>query len=174
MTLLSGCTAEVGDELPPNDKRPVSGYLPALPVTQQSSILAERIRTGADAGIETEEDLAGAFGAYSLEIESVARERDVLTVEYITTERYAEGALHDVGLVAGAYASLVEAGFDGVAMDVTILDDAPASFGAAEVDTAWADGFVAGELTAEEYGELVTTTIETKRDSPDVAVEPSE
>lgn len=174
MALLSGCTADVGDELPPNDKRPVSRYVPELPVTQRTSILAERIRIGAEAGVDSEEALAGAFEEHSLEIESVATERDVLTVEYVTTERYAQGALHDVGLLAGAYASLVEAGVDTVAMDLTILDDAPASFGAAEVDTAWAQGFNDEDLTAEEYGELVETTVETKRDSPNVAVEPSE
>lgn len=174
VALLSGCTGDVGDELPPNDKRPVSGYVPELPVTQRSSILAERIRVGADAGVESEADLEGAFEEHSLEIESVDTERDVLTVEYVTTERYVQGALHDVGVLAGAYASIVDAGVDTVAMDVTILDDAPESYGAAEVDTAWALGYNDGTLTAEEYGELVGTTVETKRDSPDVAVEPSE
>lgn len=174
VALLSGCTADVGDELPPNDKRPVSGYVPELPVTQRSAILAERIRTGADLGTESEADLDGAFEEYSLEIESVETERDVLTVEYVTTERDVQGTLHDVGLLAGAYASIVEAGVDTVAMDVTILDDAPESYGAAEVETAWALEYTDGELTAEEYGELVGTTVETKRDSPDVAVEPSE
>lgn len=172
--MLSGCTSDVGDELPPNSKRPVSEYVPELPVTQRTSVMAERIRTTADAGIETPEDLEGALDEYSLDIEAVGRERDVLTLEYVTTERHRQGAAHDVGLVAGAYASLVDAGIDTVAMDVTILDDAPASFGAAAIDTAWAERFNAGELTAGEYGELVGTTIETKRDSPDVAVEPSE
>lgn len=174
VALLSGCTADVGDEFPPNDKRPVSGYVPELPVTQRSSILAERIRVGVDAGVESEADLDGAFEEHSLEIESVDTERDVLTVEYVTTERYAQGTLHDVGLLAGAYASIVEAGTDTVAMDVTILDDAPESYGAAEIDTAWALAYNDGTLTAEEYGELVGTTVETKRESPDVAVEPSE
>lgn len=172
--LLSGCTTEVGDELPPNSKYPVSRYVPELPVTQRSSIVAERIKTAAEMGFESESELEGAFEEYSLQIESIDRERDVLTVEYVTTEQYAQGALHDVGLVAGAYASLVDAGIDTVAVDVTILDDAPASFGAAAVETGWAVRFNAGELTAEEYGELVGTTIETKRDEPDVAVEPSE
>lgn len=172
--LLAGCTADVGEELPPNRKRTTSEYAPELPVVERTSILAERIRQGADAEVETLDDMAAILEEYALDVEDVARERDVVTLEYVATERYREGTLHHVGLVAGAYASLVAAGVDAVAVDVTILDDAPATFGAAAVETRWAERFNDGTLSAKEYGELVADTIESKRDDPDVDVEPSE
>lgn len=174
LTLLSGCTEDVGEELPHNRKWPTSDLSPELPVQEQTQVLEDRIEEFADADIADEEEFADAFDDYALEVESVEFEQDVLTIEYINTKLYAEGNLHDVGPIAGAFATLLESGFDAVALGITILDAAPASFGSAEIDAAWARRYNEGGFSAAEYGELVKGTIESKRHPPEVGISPDE
>ena len=171
--LLAGCTEDVGEELPPNREWPVSEHVPELPVEERSATMAARIEAGAAADVEEPEAIPDALPD-GIEVESVEEERDVLHVEYLSSDRYGTGDLHHVASLAGAYAALVEADYDGVAMSVSILDDAPESYGHATVETAWAEEYNADELTAKEYGEHVAGTIETGRDSPDVGVSPGE
>lgn len=172
--LLAGCTEDVGTEFPPNRKWPTSELTPTLPVRERTEVLEERIEAVADETITDEEEFAAAFDDYALEIESVDRSRDVLEVEYVNTRLYAEGTLHDIGPIAGAFAALIDSGYDAVTLGITILDDAPATYGVAEVHADWAHRYNDGELSAVEYGELVTTTLESKRDSPSVEVSPDE
>ncbi|WP_226041379.1 hypothetical protein [Natrinema sp. DC36] len=56
----------------------------------------------------------------------------------------------------------------------TILDDAPAFYGSATIETVRAAEYNAGELTAAEYGELVVSTIESRRYEPAVGVSAEE
>ncbi|WP_226481900.1 hypothetical protein [Natrinema amylolyticum] len=171
---LAGCIEEMGTEFPQNTEWPVSEYVPDLPVEERSAILEERIPELASADITDLEGLASTLEEYDMVVESVERERDVLTLEYVNTDRYDEGNVHDVALIAGGYASLVETGYDAVALGATILDDAPASYGSATVETPHAEEYNAGELTAAEYGELVVSTIESQRYEPGVDVSPDE
>lgn len=173
-SLLAGCTEDVGEEFPPNHEWPVSGYLPDLPVEERSALVAEHVERTASADIRRAEDLYEGFDDYDLEIESVERDRDVLNVEYTSTEQRSRGDLHCVAALAGAYAALVDAGYDAAALSISILDSAPSSYGVATVETEWAERYNAGELSAPEYGERVTGTIESKRHSPDVGVSPDE
>lgn len=167
--LLAGCTEDVGEELPPNREWPVSEYVPELPVEERKSTVADRIEETAAADVEEPGDIPAAVSD-GLSIESVAEEREVLHVEYASSERYGSGDLHHVASLAGAYAALVEAGYDAAMLSITVLDDAPSSYGHATVETAWAEAYVAGDLTAKEYGEHVAGTVETVRDAPDVGV----
>lgn len=171
--LLAGCTEDVGEEFPPNEEWLVSGYVPELPVEERTATMAERIEAAADAGVESPENLPDAVPD-DLSVESVAEERDVLHVEYVSTDRHRTGPLYHVASLAGAYAALVEAGYDGVAMSISILDDAPESYGHATVETGWAEEYEADELTATEYAEHVAGTVETMRDAPEVGVSPGE
>ncbi|MFP9192947.1 hypothetical protein [Natronosalvus vescus] len=172
--LLAGCTEEVGQELPPNTKWPTTDLSPELPVRERTDILAERIEEMADEDIDDVEAFAAAFDEYALEVEAVEQVSDVLSIEYVNTLLYEEGNLHDVAPIAGAYAALIENGNDFAALAITILDAAPASFGSATVETDWAARFNAGDLSAAEYGELVATTVESKRHPPEVGVSPEE
>lgn len=174
LALLAGCTEDVGEELPPNAKWPVSEVTPELPVRERADLLEERIEALAGAEIDDVEGFTAAFDGYALEVESVAEESDVLTIEYVNTKIYEEGNLHDLAPIAGAYAALVESGYDAVALSITILDAAPASFGSASIETEWAEAYNGGEFTAAEYGELVATTVESKRHPPEVGVTPDE
>lgn len=170
--LLSGCTEDIGQEFPPNRKWPTAELTPSLPVEERTDVLEERIEAMADAEITDEDEFAAAFDGYELAVESVERERDVLTIEYVNTELHDEGNLHHVAPVAGGYAALIESGYDAEALEITVLDEAPASFGSATVETTWVERYNAGDLTAAEYGELVASTIESSRYSPEVEVSP--
>ncbi|QCC57595.1 hypothetical protein NP511_03330 [Natrinema thermotolerans] len=171
---LAGCIEEMGTEFPTNEKWPISEYVPSLPVAERSAILEERIPELAGADITDPEGLGSALEEYDMAVESIERERDVVTLEYVNTDRHDEGNIHDVALLAGGYAALIETGYDAVALGATILDDAPASYGSATVETTYAEEYNAGELTAAEYGELVVSTIESQRYEPGVDVSPDE
>lgn len=171
---LAGCIEEMGTEFPPNEKWPVSERVPDLPVTEGTEIIEARIEETATADIADEESFASTLDEYDLTVESIERERDVLSIEYVNTDRADEGNLHDVGLIAGGYAALIDAGYDAAALGATILDDAPASYGSAEIETKWAQAYNEDDLTAAEYGELVAETIKSQRYEPDVEVDPEE
>ncbi|WP_049929054.1 hypothetical protein [Halopiger goleimassiliensis] len=174
LALLSGCTRDVGEELPPNLEWPIADLTPELPVQERTDVLEAGIEELASRTITDEAEFAAAIEDYSLEVESVEYERDVLTIEYVNTNVYEEGNVHDVGPIAGAFAALLDSGYEAVALGITILDAAPSSYGAAEVDAAWAYQYNDGVLSAKEYGELVAGTIESDRHEPHVAVEPDE
>jgi hypothetical protein len=172
--LLAGCTEDVGEEFPENREWRVAEYLPALPVRERSVLLAEEIERLADADVREPEDLADAFEDDAFEVGAIERDRDVLSVAYARTDRTWTGDLHAVGPLAGAYAALIDAGYEAASMSLSILDDAPSSYGIATIQTTWAEAFNAGEISAETYGEHVTGTIESKRHSPEVGVSPGE
>lgn len=171
--LLAGCTQDVGKEFPPNRKWPVSEYKPELPVEERTATMAHRIEATADADVADPEDLGPALPD-GIEVESVERDRDVLHVEYASDDRYATGVLPHVASLAGAYAALVDAGYDTVAMSITVLDDAPSTYGHATVETTWAEAYVVREETAKEYAEHVAGTVETTREPPEIDVSPGE
>ncbi|WP_226006296.1 hypothetical protein [Natrinema salinisoli] len=174
LVAAAGCIEEMGTEFPKNEKWPISRYTPDLPVAERSTVFEERVPELASTEITDPDGLASTLDEYELAVESIERERDVLTVEYVNTDRYDEGNVHDVALIAGGYAALVGSGYDATALGATILDDAPASFGSATVETGWATKYNDGTLTAAEYGELVVSTIESQRYEPDVDVSPDE
>lgn len=174
MASLAGCVEEMGEEFPPNTKTPVSERVPELPVTEKTDKLEEGITAMADEGIDDPESFGTAIEEYGIEVESVEVEFDVLTIEYINTELYEYGNIQDVAPIAGAYAALIDSGYGATALEITILDAAASSFGAAEIGTGLAEQYISGEFTAKEYGELVAETIESKRHPPDVGATPDE
>lgn len=173
-TALAGCTEEIGEELPPTEKEPVSERVPDLPVTERTEVLEEGIAAFEDVEVADTDAFEEELDRYGVAIESVEEELEVLTVEYVEQDRRDAGVLHDVGPIAGAYASLLEAEYDAEAAEITILDPDSTTFGAAEIETPIAERYNRDELTAKEYGELVAGTIETRRLSPDVEAEPNE
>lgn len=169
---LAGCTEDVGEEFPPNTETPVSSFVPDLPVTKRTDVVADGIEGTADEEIANEDDLAAALEEYPLEIHAIERTADVLSVEYVSGGLYEEGVLQDVGPVAGAYAALVGAGDDSTLLEVTILDTAPDSFGSAEIEAAWAERFDQGTYSTIEYAELVVSAIESHRHPPEIDASP--
>lgn len=171
---LAGCTEEIGDELPPSEEMPISERVPDLPATERTGVAEDGITAFEGVDVPDPEAFEEQLERYGIEIESVAEELDVLTVEYVDQDRRDAGVLHNVAPIAGAYASLVETDYEVEALEITILDPESTSFGAAEVETTVAERYNRNELTAKEYGELVAATIETRRLSPSVEPEPNE
>ena len=171
---LAGCTEEIGEEFPPTEKEPVSEHVPELPVTERTEVLEEGISAFEGVEIADTDALEEELERYGVAIESVEKELEVLTLEYVEQDRREAGILDNVGPIAGAYASLLEAGYDAEALEITILDPDSTTFGAAEIETPIVERYNRDELTAKEYGELVAETIETRRLSPDVEPKPNE
>lgn len=171
---LAGCTEEIGEELPPTEKLPVSERVPDLPVTEQTEVLKEGIVAFEGVEVDGTDAFEEELDRYGVAIEAVEEEFEVLTVEYVEQDHRDAGVLHNVGPIAGAYASLLEADFESEAAEITILDPESTTFGAAEIETPIAERYNRDELTAKEYGELVAATIETRRLAPDVEAKPNE
>ncbi len=159
----AGCVRESGEQFPPNEKWPTSGYAPDLPVTERSDVLESGIEAFEGREIGDEGEFEEALEAHGIAVEAVEREQGSLTIEYVFTDRVERGTLPDIALIAGAYAALVEAGYDATFFEITVLDGESSSFGAAEIETPWARKYNAGEYTATEYGELVASTVESAR-----------
>lgn len=171
---MAGCTEDIGEEFPPAEEEPVSELRPDLPVTERTEVLEEGIVAFEGVDVPDIETLEAELEEYGVAIESVEEELEVLTVEYVEQDRRNAGVLDNLGPIAGAYASFVDAGFEGEALELTILDPDSTTFGAAEIETIIIDRYNRGELTAKEYGELVAGTIETRRLPPDVEPKPNE
>lgn len=171
---LSGCTRDVVEEFPKNSKWPLSETKPELPILERSDVLEEGVLSVSDVDVRTVERFAATLERNGLDVRTVEEVRDVLSVEYVSSIRVGEGTYHDVGMIAGAYAGLVEHGYDVYALALTIHPAAASSYGSWTVDTRIARRYNAGELTASEYGELVAGTLETSRAPPEVGVKPDE
>ena len=172
LSTLAGCTEEIGREFPPNKKAPLSEIVPEIPVKKRTTVLEMGI-TGLDTeAITTEEEFTTTLEAAGIEIESLSKTYDVLKLEYTTQRSQDEGVLHELGPIAGAYAALVDAGYTATALDVTIAHTDSSTVGFVEVSTENAARYNAGEYSAAEYGELVASSIKSKRNPPRVKTGP--
>lgn len=160
--LLAGCTGDVGEEFPPNVKRPTAELVPSLPVRERNEIAAAAVETVAGDDVSDPDGLVAAVEERGISVESIERVDDDLAIEFDVGDLVADGVLRSVALVAGGYAALVDAGEESEALEMTIADSNDGAHGHAEVQGAWARRYVDGELTAAEYGELVRETIETE------------
>lgn len=88
-------------------------------------------------------------------------EATIVELEYVIEERTEEGAARTIGIVAGAYAALLEAGHDSELLEATVLGPTDVPFGSYEIEGTWAEEYNAGELGAAEYGNEVLTTVQT-------------
>lgn len=164
---LAGCTEDVGEELLPNEHWPVADLLPELPVHQRTDTLEVGIEELSTVEIEDVDGFATALEERGIALESVEEATETLRVEYVETDPERRGVLQVVARVAGAYAALVDAGFEARALELTFLESDGSAIGVAEIATDWAVEFNEGEISAGEYGELVAGTIESKREPPE-------
>lgn len=174
VTLLAGCTEDIGSELPPNAKWPTSELVPSLPFETRGKRLEARIESAASEDVEGVETFTDVVADRVPSLESIEETRDVLEVAYVMDVRRLAGTGDDVASIAGAYSALVETGYDAYALGTTILEAASDPVGSAVVYTDWAKQYNSGALTTGEYAELVSTTIESTRHPPTIEVEPDE
>lgn len=165
---VAGCAEDAADlgpsPTPAKEKTPVGDDLPDLPVKEKSDELAAKIEAihGEDIGDPTE--LAETLRSEGVTEADVTEESEggYLSLEYVGEVTEEEGLVADVGTVAGAYAALVDAGFDGEALEVTVLDGEGRETGSYQIPTRWATEYNEGRVSAKEYGEMVVGTMETK------------
>ncbi|ELZ08466.1 hypothetical protein C479_14043 [Halovivax asiaticus JCM 14624] len=171
---LAGCTEDVGSELPPNTKWPVAELTPSLPIETRADRFDASVEAAAGADVSDVETFADVVTVRVPRLESVREDRDVLSVAYVTDVDRSEGIGNHVAALAGAYAALVDAGYDAYALGTTILESPDEPIGSTVVYTDWASAYNAGRYTTAEYRELVWTTIKSTRHPPTVEVEPDE
>lgn len=169
---LSGCIEEIGEQFPPGREWPTGEYVPDVPVTKRSDVVASGIEAFEGREIEDEDAFESALVERGIDIESVERDQGVLTVEYVATDRTGRGTLHEIGPVAGAYAALIATDYEAEFLEATILDEESSSVGAAEIETSWVIEYNRGAYTATEYGELVAGTVQSRRYPTEVGATP--
>lgn len=175
---LSGCTEETLEEA--ETKPPfleINGEELDLPVNQRADVLERGVLEAADAAPESLDDFEAFLEDRGIDVESLSEveklieeklevesehvdvvrtephgEGPVLELEYVHPENFESGALYGVGLVAGGYATLLEAGNGTELLEATVLDGNRRPFGSFHVLAAWADEYNDGVTTARVYG----------------------
>lgn len=176
LAALAGCTEETLEETetkPPFievDEEDIE-----LPTSQRADVVEEGVLQAEEADIEDLDDFEGYLEEQDILLEELVEEEKiieekldvkeedvevveeephgeglVLELEYVQPDVVESGMLHSIGLIAGGYASLVEAGYDAEKLEATVLDENHQPFGSFEVLTSW----------AEEYNEDITSTRE--------------
>lgn len=136
-----------------------------LPVSQKIETVATGVLAAADAEIRTVDDFEAYLGERGIRVESLDEtvEEGEPHLSLAFEESGERGALNLVGVVAGGYAALVEAGHESETLEATLLDPAGRTFGEFEVVRDWAERYNDGEVTAAKYGGLVLKTLESTR-----------
>lgn len=160
LALTAGCAYR--EDPDPGEPVPIQERLPNLPVEENVEVLAAGIEAGFDADVADPAEFEQALTDAGLAVESLVDREDELALEYRDEPERDSGVLRDIGVVAGAYAALLDgtAGLPGRLL-ATLVDDELESFGEYHVDAEWAVEYAAGETSAEEYGVLVSDTLET-------------
>lgn len=135
-----------------------------LPVEQKFEHVEEGVHRAEDAEVETPDDFEAYLKEQGFAVEDVSESvvdgETVLSLEYTAADRRERGRAFELGVVAGAYAALVDAGFDGEELDVTLLDPDGEKFGEFVVTTSAAEHYNEGETSAATYGKEAVKELE--------------
>jgi hypothetical protein len=96
------------------------------------------------------------------DVEERLVEAPIVELEYVLEEQTEEGAVQSLGIVAGGYAALLEAGHEAKLLEAIVLNPEEDPFGSYEIKAAWAEEHNAGEISAAEYGDKILTTVGTE------------
>lgn len=171
---LAGCTEDVGEELPANEHWPVADRLPDLPVQERSDVLEAGIEAFADADVDDVDGFVAVLEERGHEFESVEAVVELLHLEYAAASLARRGTFEVTGAVAGAYAALVDGGFEARGLELVFAEPDGSTVGVVEIATEWALEYNEGALSAAAYGELVAGSIESRREPPEHDVAPDE
>lgn len=152
---LAGCGSRRGDATEPV---PLSDVIPDLPVEQRGDVLEAGIAAGLSTASSDLDSFESALTEAGASVETVDGSDGTLDVEYMAD--WSDGLLYGVGLVGGAYASLVRGGYPATELRATILDADGRPFGEFTANIDWVRR-LNGDLTKSEYGTLVADTLET-------------
>lgn len=135
-----------------------------LPVSRKFEEIAAEVSTADEAEIEDPDGFEAYLDEQGVSVEAleetVVEGEPHLSLEYVDSGE--EGTLSTLGVVAGGYAVLVEAGHESEALEATLLDPARREFGEFEIVRDWAEEYNEGAISAEKYGGLVSGTLESK------------
>lgn len=170
VTALGGCTErrlkDAESQPPPVEDRVREEEID-LPVRQKFETIEEAILLAADAEVDDVDAFEtyledGGLAIEKLE-EGVEKGEPFLSLEFVVEEHVERGQLADLGVVAGGYAALVEAGHDSEKLDIGLLDSDLRKFGESEIGRTWAEEYNEGTITAAKYGQLVARETESSR-----------
>ena len=150
-------------ELPPNEKAPVSEWRPDLLVTERTELLARGITALSTQQIAGQAAFKTELENHGVTIVSSKRVHDVLEIKHVANRSRERGPLYGIGRIAGAYAALVETGYDARLLKVTVLQPTGSAYGVAEIETKYAKQYNNRVLSAKEYGELVADSLKSER-----------
>lgn len=165
LAALAGCTEyrlqEAGREPPPFE--PISEEEFDLPVTQRLAIAEEGIERTAAAEIHDSDEFAAHLEEREIHVEkleeTVAKGTKLLELEYVVEETVEEGLMHHLGVVAGGYAALIEAGHESTKLEAHLLDPDGEEYGEYEIRLRWAEKYNEGEYTARKYADEIAVTV---------------
>lgn len=128
----------------------------SLPVRQRFELVEEGVHRAEGAEIETPDDFEAYLDEQGFAVEDVSEDTKdgapILSLEYVADDETERGRALEVGIVAGAYAAVLEAEFDGEELDATLLDPEGAEFGEFAVPTDAAERYNEGAISAATYG----------------------
>lgn len=127
-----------------------------LPVRQKLELVEEGVRRADGTDISTPEEFTAYLKNQGFIIEAVSEDvtggETILSLEYTVDEEGDQGQALEVGIVAGAYAALVEAEYDGEELSASLFEPNGRAFGEFTVGTTAAEEYNEGTTTAATYG----------------------
>ena len=92
---------------------------------------------------------------------SVQSQDSTVQLTYTTFQTTESGIAEEIGKVAGAYAYAIGDGWDKQQMEVAVQAADGSTIGTYQIQQSWAQEYLDGDITAEEYALRVLQTLET-------------
>lgn len=166
VTALAGCTdskLKEAEAQPPLVEEYYHEEAVDLPVSQKFEKTAAGVSKADGAEIEDADGFEAYLDEQEVDVEkleeTVVAGEPHLSLEYVDSGE--QGTLSTLGVVAGGYAALVEAGHEGEKLEAHLLDSDAREFGEYEIRRHWAEEYNEGVLTAREYANKIAVTVET-------------
>lgn len=167
VTALAGCTdskLKEAEAQPPLVEEYYHEEEVDLPVSQKFEKTAAGVSKADGAEIEDPDGFEAYLDEQGVGVEKVEETVEAgephLSLEYVDSGE--QGTLSTLGVVAGGYAVLVEAGHESEKLEATLLDPTHRAFGEFEIVRDWAEEYNEGAISAAKYGGLVAKTLESK------------
>ena len=97
----------------------------------------------------------------SVSVSSVQSQDSTVQLTYTTFQTTESGIAEEIGKVAGAYAYAIGDGWDKQQMEVAVQAADGSTIGTYQIQQSWAQEYLDGDITAEEYALRVLQTLET-------------
>lgn len=95
-----------------------------------------------------------------IDLRTAKMDDDRLVAEYYSNAQTETELAEEMGYLVGAYAGVVDEGYGGERMDVTVLAADGSTAGTFHAERGWAESYNTGEMSDEEYSQRVLQTLE--------------